>query len=552
MPFPDYEATSVHFIKHISDHYRDRELLVFENSRLTYSDAEKQTAVLAKAMLSAGVSKGTRIGLLMPNSTDFLLTWLAATRIGGLVIPLNTFYKTKELKYVLHHADIEILFTVPKLLNNDYLERLEACAPSLKRAQPAPLLLPELPYLREIYVLGECDREWASSYSSLLENIHPSIDDHFLSQVESCVFPADPMVIIYSSGSTSDPKGAIHTHGAVIRHSYNLASVREIDFNDRCFSPMPFFWVGGLIYTLCCAMQKGACLITETNFNPEHTLSLLERERVTHVSGWPHYGKALVEHSKFKDTDLSAVRGGNIYAILPAACRPKDVELRSNGLGMTETCGPHSLGRMDIDLPESLRGSFGQALEGVSLKIIDIDSGKELPPEASGELCVRGYSLMQGLYKKEREKTFDPDGYYHTGDICHMNETGHLFFQARADDMIKSAGVSIIPREIEVLLESQREIHSAFVVGLPDETRGQNVAATIVFNDGYALDEDTISNRLKSELSSYKVPRQYFFMNLSQLPFTDSGKIDKRKLIQQLIKHEHMQTVNEGFKCHSP
>jgi len=545
MPFPDFSATTPTFIRLLAEKFGSRELLVHEGRRLTYVKAEQKSAVLAKALLAHGVTKGTRIGILMPNSPEFLLIWLAATRIGAIAVPLNTFYKSKELAFTLRHADIEILFCLPSFLNNNYLDRIEECSPSIKTCTTAGIFVAEFPYLRKVFVWGDANRQWTASFSELFDMEYVNIDDASLAIVEACVTPADTMAIIYSSGSTADPKGAVHSHGAIISHSYNLTFCRDIEANDRCFSPMPFFWVGGLVFTLHCVMHKGACLITETVFNPEETLKLLERERVTHVSGWPHYGKAMIDHPSFQDRDLSAIRSGNIYAILPDHARPRDIELRSNGLGMTETCGPHSLGRMDVDLPESLRGSFGRPLEGVALKIVDRETGEEQPPGSIGELCVRGYSVMQGLYKVERESTFDSSGYYHTGDACYLDKDGHLFFVSRYGDMIKTAGANVIPREIEVLLESQAEIRSAFVVGIPELNRGEDVAAVVVLRDGFSLDSQTLKKRLKEELSSYKVPKHILFRHIDDLPFTDSGKIDKRKLVGQLV------SVNEPIKTNA-
>ena len=166
----------------------------------------------------------------------------------------------------------------------------------------------------------------------MLFDAAPDVDEELLSAAEACVFPADMLTIVYSSGSTADPKGAMHTQGSVIRHSCNLNHWRDIESNDRIFSPMPFFWVGGLVFTLHCAMHMGCTLICEEAFKPEETLKLLERERATLVTGWPHYGTALVNHPSCAARDLSAIRGGNIYPLLPESARPADPELRSNAL----------------------------------------------------------------------------------------------------------------------------------------------------------------------------------------------------------------------------
>jgi acyl-CoA synthetase (AMP-forming)/AMP-acid ligase II len=436
---------------------------------------------------------------------------------------------------VLRHADVHTLLSAARFLNNDYLERLEKFAPELGAHGTAPLHLPSLPYLRSVRVWESdgAERPWTSGGAAALEAIAdatPGIDDALLAELEAEVRPADPMVVVYSSGSTADPKGAIHTHGTVLRHAENLNRFRDLGDGDRIFSPMPFFWVGGFVFTLLSALHVGASLICEERFEPGETLALLERERATIAAGWPHYSKAMAEHPTFRERDLSAIRSGNLYDVLPAAARPKDPELRSNSLGMTETCGPHTIDRMDVDLPERLRGSFGHPVPGVEHKIVDPGTGETLPPGRSGEICVRGYSVMQGLHKREREETFDADGFYHTGDGGRFDEDGVLFFEARMGDMIKTSGANVAPREVEVLLEALPEVSSAYVVGLPDATRGETVAAALVLKPGASLSTESCREALAPQLSAYKLPRQVFVCDKQELPFTDSGKIDKRKL----------------------
>lgn len=532
MAFPDYPPTIPHFLRTRVQAFGERPLILLNDVRLSYAEAARQSARLAKGLLASGLTKGSRVALLMPNGPQWVVAWLAAARIGALVVPLNTFYQPRELGWVMRHADVHTLLTFARFIHNDYLERLEAVAPSLAQQKADSLLLPALPYLRNVFVWGEHDRGWARSHRDLeaAAEAHPAIDDAFLDEVESCVAPADPLVMIYSSGSTADPKGAIHSHGAVVRHSFNLNGYRDITPEDRVFSPMPFFWVGGFVFTLLACMHSGASMICEEAFDPGETLLLLERERATIAAGWPHYAKAMMDHPSFRDRDLSSIRAGNLYAILPESLRPKDPELRSNSLGMTETCGPHTIDRMDYDLPEELRGSFGKAPEGVEHKIVDPASGKTLPPNTTGEICVRGYNVMQGLYKVEREDSFDADGFYHTGDAGYFDENGRLFFQARLGDMIKTAGANVTPREVEVVIDAFPEVQACFVVGVPDPVRGQIVAAAIVLDSGRELDAGECRERLRRELSAYKVPRHLFFYAKSELPFTDSGKIDKRRL----------------------
>ena len=532
MTFPAYTPTVPVFIRSLAERFGDGEFMVLGDRRMTYAEAEAESARLARGLVASGVGKGTHVGLLMPNGPDWAVAWLAASRIGAVVVPINTFYQTRELGWVMRHADLHTLLTSARFLSHDYLARLEEAFPELA-GQSGELRVPSLPFLRQVRVWDAAETlpSWAADGPDGLAALAEDVDDGMLRAVEDCVAPSDPAVIIYSSGSTADPKGAVHGHGTIIRHSHNLNAFRDQGPDDKVYSPMPFFWVGGFVFALLGAMHEGACLLCEEFFEPGATLDYLERERATVVAGWPHYAKAMVEHPSFKDRDLSSIRAGNLYPVLPKELQPKDVELRSNSLGMTETCGPHTMDRMDVDMPEKLRGSFGRAVPGVEHKVVDPETGETLPPGEFGEICVRGYSLMQGLYKVDREDTFDADGFYRTGDGGFFNPEGVLFFSGRLGDLIKTGGANVSPREVEVVLESAPGVKEAYVVGLPDPDRGQNVAAAVVPKGGAALDAEDLRAFVKSQLSAYKVPRQIAFFAHDDLPFTDSGKIDKRRLV---------------------
>jgi acyl-CoA synthetase (AMP-forming)/AMP-acid ligase II len=540
MALPDGELTAGGWIRAKAARDPERVFIVKDALQLGYDEAERRSRKLARGLLAAGVGKGTRVGLLLPNGPDWVLAWLAAARIGALVVPLNTFYQARELGFVLRHADVHTLLTAARFLSNDYLERLEKFAPELA-ARAAPLRLRSLPYLREVRVWESTgsERPWTSGGAAALEALAdatPGIDDALLEAVEREVRPADPMVVIYSSGSTADPKGAIHTHGTVLRHAHNLNGFRDLLPEDRIYSPMPFFWVGGFCFTLVSAMHVGARLYCQDAFDPGKTLDLIERERITMVAGWPHFGKAMAEHPSFSQRDLSSIRGGNLYDLLPEGARPPDPQLRSNSLGMTETCGPHTFERMDGDLPEKLRGSFGRSVPGVSHKVVDPETGRTLGPGEFGEICARGYSVMQGLYKVEREDAFDADGYYHTGDAGSFNADGHLFFEGRLGEMIKTGGANVAPRELELVMATLPEILAAHAVGIPHPERGENVAVAVVLREGAKLDAGTLHARLKDQLSAYKLPRHTFFVTSAEIPMTDSGKLDRRKLQGALAK----------------
>jgi len=528
MGFPDYAPTVSQFIHTIAERSGRDPMIVLGEQRLCYADAEIQSAALATALLDNGVGKGTHVGFLLGNGPDWVVTWLAITRIGAIAVPFNTFFQARELGWTMNHADIEVFITTAQLLGHDYAERLEAAAPELAQARTPQWRLTSHPCLRSIHIVGPCDRPWASPLDR-----DGTIDRPRLEAIEARVLPADPMMILYSSGSTADPKGAVHTHGSVIRHSFNLLATRDLKPDDRVWSPMPFFWVGGLVFSLLGCLHAGACLICEAVFDPEQTLALFERERVTIAAGWPHFGQALANHPSAKARDLSALRAGNLPDLLPTSVVAPDPELRPNALGMTETCGPHTCVG-EGPLPERLRGSHGVAVPGLEHQIVDPDSGALLPQGDVGEICVRGYSLMQRLYKVERELTFDANGFYHTGDAGRFDANGVLYFVGRLGDMIKTGGANVTPSELEQLIAARPEVDQCYVVGLPDEDRGQIVAAAVVGVAGQTVDPDALRRHVKNELSAYKVPRKIFVETEDALPFTDSGKIDKKRLVKQL------------------
>ncbi len=537
MPSPDFTPSVPVWIRRLAERFGGRELIVSDDERLTYAEAEARSARLARGLVAAGVGKGTRVGILMPNGPGWVVAWLAATRIGAIGVPLNTFLQTRELAWILRHADVDTLVLVARFLGHDYAARLEAAAPGLAEARPGALRLPTLPCLRRVFAWGDCDRAWARDAAELEASAggDPAIDEAFLRELERQVFPADPMLILYSSGSTADPKGAVHSHGALIRHSFQLAQLRNLRSDDRVWSPMPFFWVGGLVFAFLANLHKGATTLCQAVFEPERTLEFLERERATLAIGWPHFGKALAEHPSRARRDLSALRGGNLPGILPPEVCPPEPERRANALGMTETCGPHTWGG-DGALPDPQRGTFGGSIEGVEHRVVDPETLEELPAGVAGEICVRGYNVMQGLHKLEREETFTRDGFYATGDAGFFDAEGLLHFQGRLGDLIKTGGANVTPSEVEQALARYPEVKEAYVVGVPDPERGQNVAASVVLAPGAETTPAALRERLREDLSAYKLPRHLFVDRMDELPFTDSGKIDKRRLAKLLAE----------------
>ena len=314
---PPFEPTVPQMIRAAVAAHGPRELGVLDDRRMTFADAEAASAAIAKGLLAIGVGKGTRVGLLAPNSPDWIAAWLAIGRIGAIGVLANTYYKSRELDWVLRHADVQVLLTVSRFLGHDYLARLEEV---VSPGQDTVIASASHPLLRSVWVWGRCDAPWAAPMDELLA-AGSAVSDEVLAAAEAEVVPADEFTVVYTSGSTSSPKGAVHTQGAVVCHAHNLWQFRDLEAGDRIYSAMPMFWVGGMVMSLVGSIYAGACLVFDERFEPGATLALIEREKVTSVFGWPHMAQLLVNHPDFNQRDLSSVRGGSLYALLPPKSR---------------------------------------------------------------------------------------------------------------------------------------------------------------------------------------------------------------------------------------
>jgi acyl-coenzyme A synthetase/AMP-(fatty) acid ligase len=355
------------------------------------------------------------------------------------------------------------------------------------------------------------------------------VDPAVLAAAEHEVTPADRLVIVHTSGSTSVPKGVIHAHGPLIRHQDNLNEIRRYTSDEVLFSNSPFFWIGGYAYCLLGTLVAGARLVCSNATRPADVLDLLERERPTMVNGFAAGVAHLAKDPSFAGRDLSSIRRGNLWPIMPESVRARDAELRHNMLGMTETGSVCLASPDEGDQPERRRGSFGHPVPGFEVRIVDPDLDATCGPGDPGELHFRGPFLMEGYAGREYREAFDADGWYHTGDLVVADADGFVYFKGRAGDMIKTAGANVSPREVEAAILDATGL-SAYVLGIDDEERGQIVAAAIVVPAGRELDEGELRSQLAVRLSAYKVPRLVRVVAEGTIPMMSSGKIDARAM----------------------
>ncbi|OBA78930.1 acyl-CoA synthetase [Mycobacterium sp. 1164966.3] len=530
MPFPTIVPTIPRLVRSCAASFGDKPFLIADGQALTYHDLDVRSSRLAMALLAEGIVKGDHVGILMPNSVEWALTWFAATRIGAVAVPLNTFYKASELAWTARHADLKAILAWSAFRNHDFVERLEEALPGLAdQREPGRIVLRQTPFLRTIRVWGPCDRSWATAFEDM--EVPAGVYADFLLDVESCVTPADEAMIIYTSGSTGDPKAPVHTQGTLVRHTYNLTFQYGLRPDSVLFTAMPFFWVGGLITGLHGVIHHGATLVTQPAFDAADALELMERYRATIALGWPQQGKSVSEHPDFIKRDLSSVQRTSMPAMVPPDRRPKG----PNALGMTELCGNH----IGVDpyppQPPDRAETGGFSVEGLSHVLVDPRTGVPVPLGTEGEIWVRGYSLMQRLYKREREDVFTAEGYYRTGDCGVEYDDGWIRFTGRLGDLIKtSGGTNVTPSEVELALVECDGVLEAYVVGAESPEEGTVVAAAVVPRGESTLDNEILQRQLRGRLSAYKVPKFIWVTSKQDLPFTATGKVKKVELAQQL------------------
>jgi acyl-CoA synthetase (AMP-forming)/AMP-acid ligase II len=530
VPELDYRATMPALIRHAVESFGDTEYIVMPDRRMTFAQADAASRRFAKQLLAAGVGKGTRVGIMFPNGTDWVVAWLGATRIGALFMPFSSTYKPAELRKALLYGDVDTLIVPPTLIGRDNVAFIEDAIPGLDASGSAPLRISAFPYLRSVWVGGGADRPWAhrADLDFRADAGDSPISDAFLDAIEAEVAPADLLCTIFTSGTTSEPKAVNYTHGAFVRHGANQVRFSgAIGAPDRkMFCSAPFFWIGGLGQLNYSLVTSHTLLCTE-RFDPGPVLDLMEAEGSQFFGGWPPIALRLRQHIQATGRDVSRI---------PAFASARPPGLRHLSLGMTESIGPHSAPGPEADrlLPDELHGSFGLPIPHIQLRIIDPETGMVLGDEQEGELTVRGYSLMEGLYKKERHEYLDDDGWYRTGDKCLFRQ-GYVIFHGRLGEMIKTAGSNVAPREVEEVLESVPEVGMAIVLGVPDGERNEIVGAVVSPRGDARIDTGQVIERLSSQLSAYKVPRAIVVLADHEVPVLPNGKPDKRRLREMLL-----------------
>ena len=487
----EFPSTIGQLVRHRAVHDATKPMVVDQINRITYGELDTTTRAMAAAFLEGGVTKGTRVGLIMPNGVRWVQTAIALTRIGAVLVPLSTLLAPRELVAQLRVASVQYLVAVEEFRGHSYHDDI-----AMERAT--------LPALQEVWTPTELTEATAD-----------------VDGVCGTVAAADTLVIMFTSGSSGPPKGVIHSHGNALGAVRSGLAARCIDAGTRLYLPMPFFWVGGFGSGILSALLAGATLITEEIPQPEATLRLLERERVTLFRGWPDQAEALARHSKSVGADLSSLRPGSLEALLPADQRAAP-GARAKLFGMTEAFGPYCGYPADTDMPVSAWGSCGKPFEGTEVRIVDPDTGEPVPAGTIGMIQIRGPNTLRGICRRSREEVFTADGYYPTGDLGHLDDDGFMFYHGRSDDMFKVSGATVYPSEVEQALRTIDGVQNAFVTDVAGA-----VGAVVIADQPV----EVLRAAARKLLSSFKVPTVWLVVDSDdQIPRGATGKVDAAKL----------------------
>lgn len=524
-----------------ADRFPDTLALVFPEQRLTYAELAARAICRARSLQALGVKPRDHVGILMHTCPEFAELFFAITLCGAVVVPINARYKASELAYVIENGDLVTILTTSTVADQvNFVERLNGALPDLHASRdPARLSLSATPKLRNLILLGTHSAPGFISqqdFEAAAERI-PEIDVH---RSRLRVRVRDVGLMLYTSGTTANPKGCLITHEAQVRNSITLGRHRyRLTHEDKLWSPLPMFHIASVLPMLA-IFDVGGTYLTMGYFDAGVALRMLQEYAVT--ATYPSFVtimQGLIYHPDFPKTDLSRIRLMNSnFAVQPPGiadavmkAMPRTVQVGS--FGMTEAAGTVCTGSPDE--PEQLRITrLGKPLPGLEVRIIDVETKRDLPAGGRGEVLVRGYSILEGYYKDpvKTAEALDGEGWYHTGDIGSLDENGTIMFHGRTKDMLKVGGENVAAAEIEALLVRHPAVKLAQVVGIPDAKYAEVPAAFVELKPGEAITEAQLIDFCRREISSFKVPRIVRFV--SEWPMSAS-KIQKFRLRTGLI-----------------
>lgn len=539
--------------------FPEREALVHVSSeaRYTYRQFQAEVDRIARGLMSLGIEKGQHVGIWATNYSEWLLTQYATAKIGAVLVTVNPAYRTHELAYVLEQAQMNALVIIGRFRTSDYAAMVNEVAPELRESKPGELRSAAFPHLNHVIYIPPHDDATAATPPGMWrwDEVVSLADRTAVAELrsrQSRCHPDDVINIQYTSGTTGNPKGAMLTHHNLLANALHVGDCMEMTEADRLCIPVPFYHCFGCVMgSLACVVHGSTMVIPSEYFDPLQTLTAIDRERCTAVHGVPTMFIAQLGHPDFAQFDLSSLRTG-IMAGSPCPIEVMREVIDRMGAsritiayGQTEA-SPVVTQTLADDTIERRVSTVGKVLPGVEVRLVDPETGAEVPPGEQGELQTRSTMVMKGYFNmpEATAEAIDSDGWLHTGDLATVDEDGYYKITGRLKDMIIRGGENIYPREIEEFLYTHPQIADVQVIGVPDERFGEEVMAWVMLRpdaNAAAVTADSIRDYCRGRIAHYKVPR--YVKIADEFPMTVTGKIQKFRMREMAVEELGLQAA---------
>jgi fatty-acyl-CoA synthase len=520
----------------------DRDALIVpqQNVRWSWSELNRRAEHYAAAFIALGLRPGERLGIWAPNRAEWAVTQFAAAKAGLILVNLNPAYRIAELKFALNKVGCRALITAASFKTSDYLAMIAGLIPEVARSVPGELQAEMAPSLQCLIRLGRGHTPGFLSFDELPERANPQ-HRAAVQKLSGLIQPDEPANIQFTSGTTGSPKGATLSHFNILNNGYFVGRAMRLTERDRLCIPVPLYHCFGMVMgNLACVSSGAAMIYPGEGFDPRATLESVAREHATVLYGVPTMFIAELEQADLRSFDLSSLRTG----IMAGAPCPISVMQRvmsemhmaevTIAYGMTET-SPVSFQSAVDDPIERRVSSVGRIHPHLQVKVIDAE-GRVVPRGIEGELCTRGYSVMQGYWDDEVQTraAIDASGWMHTGDLGTLDAEGYCNITGRLQDLIVRGGENLSPREIEEFLYRHPKVQAVQVFGVPDHRYGEEVCTWIQLRAGQSATEIEIQEFCRGQIAHQKIPRYIRFV--SQYPMTVTGKVQKFVMREHMIK----------------
>lgn len=512
----------------------------------TWKELNDEADLIARGMMSLGVKKGDHVAIWATNTPEWILTLFAAAKIGAVLVTVNTNFKIFELEYLLRQSDTKLLVMIGGFKNNDYVATVNELLPELKTTS-GEIESEHLPFLKRVVFAGKETPEGMLNFEDL-KILGGDFPVEIYEENKKTLNTHDVVNMQYTSGTTGFPKGVMLTHYNILNNGKTIGDGMKFTKNDKLCITVPFFHCFGLVLAMMACITHGTTMVPVERYSPVPVMNAISVEKCTAVHGVPTMFIAMLEHAQFNNFDFASLRTG-IMAGSPCPIEVMKKVIDKMNMreivivfGQTEA-SPGCTMTTTSDSIDKRVNTVGRAFPGVECKIIDPESGEELPINTPGEFCARGYNIMKGYYKmpEATAQAIDKDGWLHTGDLCTVDEDGYYKVVGRIKDMIIRGGENIYPKEIEECLYTCDKVSDVQVIGVPSEAYGEEVMACVILKEGEEMTEEEVKEFVGARMAKHKVPRYVRFVD--SFPTNAAGKIQKFKMREEAIEILKLQTA---------